>query len=59
MDYTVYAAPLFILAIAIELVYGLRVGRNTYRVNDAVGSLFLGVLSQARKFVTLGIGGYV
>ena len=58
MDYTVYAAPLFILAIAIELVYGLRVGRNTYRVNDAVGSLFLGVLSQARKFVTLGIGGY-
>jgi alkylglycerol monooxygenase len=33
-----------------ELAYGWRRGRNTYRINDAVGSLFLGSLSQARKF---------
>ncbi len=54
-----YAIPFFILAIFLELAWGVLRGRNTYRVNDAVGSLFLGVLSQARRFVTLGIGGYV
>ncbi|NND66010.1 MAG: sterol desaturase family protein [Halioglobus sp.] len=43
----------------VELVYGVAKGRNTYRLNDSVSSLFLGVLSQARRFVTLGIGGYV
>jgi len=59
MDLVVYATPFFILAMVAELVYGLRSGRNTYRVNDAVGSLFLGSLSQARRFVTLGIGGLV
>lgn len=59
MDLVVYAVPFFILAMVLELFWGLRVGRNTYRVNDAVGSLFLGTLSQARKFITLGIGGYV
>ncbi|MFK8042418.1 sterol desaturase family protein [Congregibacter sp.] len=58
MDLVVYAVPLFILAMVFELVWGFRVGRNTYRVNDAVGSLFLGTLSQARKFITLGLGGY-
>lgn len=59
MDLIAYAVPFFVLAIFAELVFGLRVNRNTYRVNDAVSSLFLGTLSQARKFVTLGIGGYV
>jgi sterol desaturase/sphingolipid hydroxylase (fatty acid hydroxylase superfamily) len=59
MDLVVYAVPLFILAMVAELYYGLRRGRNTYRLNDAVGSLFLGTLSQARRFVTLGVGGYV
>ncbi|WOJ93184.1 sterol desaturase family protein [Congregibacter variabilis] len=59
MDLVVYAVPFFILAMVLELLWGLRVGRNTYRVNDAVSSLFLGTLSQARKFVTLGVGGYV
>ncbi len=43
----------------LELAYGHRVGRNTYRLNDSCSSLFLGVLSQARRFVTLGVGGYV
>jgi sterol desaturase/sphingolipid hydroxylase (fatty acid hydroxylase superfamily) len=59
MNLIVYAVPFFILALLVELVYGLWVGRNTYRLNDACGSLFLGVLSQARRFVTLGLGGYV
>jgi alkylglycerol monooxygenase len=59
MDLVAYAVPLFILAMLFELLWGLRIGRNTYRVNDAVGSLFLGTLSQTRKFVVLGVGGYI
>jgi len=59
MDLVVYAIPFFILAMLLELAYGYARGRNTYRLNDSVGSLSLGVLSQARRFVTLGVGGYV
>ena len=59
MDLIVAAVPFFILAIIGELAFGVFTGRNTYRLNDSVGSLFLGVLSQARAFVTLGVGGYV
>lgn len=59
MDLVAYAVPLFILAMLFELLWGLRAGHNTYRVNDAVSSLFLGTLSQTRKFVTLGVGGYI
>jgi sterol desaturase/sphingolipid hydroxylase (fatty acid hydroxylase superfamily) len=59
MDLVVYAVPFFIVAMLAELGYGLKKGCNTFRLNDSVSSLFLGVLSQARRFVTLGIGGYV
>jgi len=46
MNLIVYAVPFFILAIVVELVYGLAKQRNTYRLNDSASSLFLGVLSQ-------------
>jgi len=59
MSLVPYAIPLFVAAILLELCYGLRRGHNTYRLNDSVSSLSLGVLSQARRFVTLGVGGYV
>ncbi len=59
MDLIVYAVPFFILAIILEWLYGLARHRNTYRLSDSISSLFLGVLSQARRFVTLGLGGYV
>jgi sterol desaturase/sphingolipid hydroxylase (fatty acid hydroxylase superfamily) len=55
----VYAVPFFILAIILEWLYGMARHRNTFRLSDSVSSLFLGVLSQARRFVTLGVGGYV
>ncbi len=58
MDLVAYALPFFVLAIVVELAYGLIKQRNTYRLNDSVSSLFLGVLSQARRIVTLGVGGY-
>ncbi|MEZ5503936.1 MAG: sterol desaturase family protein [Halioglobus sp.] len=59
MDLVVYAVPFFILAIVLEWGYGLVKHHNTYRLNDSVSSLSLGVLSQAQRFVTLGMGGYV
>ncbi len=59
MDLVVYAVPLFIVAMLVELGYGIAKKRNTYRLSDSVSSLFLGTLSQARRFVTLGVGGYV
>ena len=59
MDLVVYAVPLFVLAIFTELIYGVVRGRNTYRLNDAAGSLFMGTLSQARRFAAVGVGGYV
>jgi alkylglycerol monooxygenase len=59
MNIVVYAVPFFVLAIIVELAYGWIKHRNTYRLNDSVSSLFLGVLSQARRFVTLGVGGVI
>jgi sterol desaturase/sphingolipid hydroxylase (fatty acid hydroxylase superfamily) len=59
MNLVVYATPFFILAMVLELAYGVLKQRNTYRLNDSISSLFLGVLSQARRFVTLGIGSYI
>jgi alkylglycerol monooxygenase len=47
----VYATPVFILLIAIELTWSLYqerrgTGRNTYRLADAINSLSLGMMSQ-------------
>ena len=42
----VLATPVFLLLIALEYAVGRARGRNTYRLNDALSSLGLGVLSQ-------------
>ncbi len=42
----VLATPVFLLLIAVELAVGLRRGRNTYRWNDALNSVGLGIMSQ-------------
>lgn len=47
----VLATPVFFLAMGIEFIYGYvrqrrGTGRNTYRLNDALNSVSLGVLSQ-------------
>lgn len=39
--------PVFALLIAAEWLYGWKIGRLTYRLNDAVSSLSQGLLSQA------------
>ena len=42
----VLATPVFLLLIAIEFAVGLRRGHNTYRLNDALNSIGLGIMSQ-------------
>jgi sterol desaturase/sphingolipid hydroxylase (fatty acid hydroxylase superfamily) len=42
----VLATPVFLLLIGIELLVGLKRGRNTYRLNDALNSIGLGIMSQ-------------
>src|SRR5687768_11504378 len=42
----VLATPVFLLMIGIEFLVGLKRGRNTYRLNDAMNSIGLGIVSQ-------------
>ena len=50
---------LFLLAILLELTYGFLKKNNTYRLNDAISSLFMGSLRTANKLIFIGLGGYV
>ena len=59
MDYITYAVPFFLLALLIELVYGIAINRNTYRLNDAISNLFMGTLRTANKLIIIGAAGYV
>ena len=59
MDYVVYAVPFFLVAIVLEISYGIFKNNNTYRLNDAVSSLFMGSLRTLNKLVVIGFGGYV
>jgi sterol desaturase/sphingolipid hydroxylase (fatty acid hydroxylase superfamily) len=55
----VLATPVFLLLIAIEWAVGRKRGRNTYRLNDALNSIGLGMLSQIvnlfTKLLMLGV----
>jgi len=56
----VLATPVFLLLIGLEFWFGLRRGRNTYRLGDALSSIGLGMLSQLTGLFTalLTIGIY-
>ena len=49
-----YAIPVFLLLIIIEFIYGVMKGNNNYRLNDALTSLSLGLIS--RFIPLLGLG---
>jgi sterol desaturase/sphingolipid hydroxylase (fatty acid hydroxylase superfamily) len=50
----VLATPVFLALIALEFFVGRRRGRDTYRLNDALNSIGLGIMSQLTGlFVTL------
>jgi sterol desaturase/sphingolipid hydroxylase (fatty acid hydroxylase superfamily) len=55
----ILATPVFLLLIAIEFIVGARRRRNTYRLNDALSSIGLGVMSEVvgvfTKLVVVGI----
>ena len=55
----VLATPVFLLLIVIEFLVGLKRGNNTYRLNDALNSIALGIMSQLvgvfTVLLTLGI----
>jgi alkylglycerol monooxygenase len=48
----VLATPVFFVLIAVEFAWGWRKGRNTYRLNDAINSITLGMLSQITAVLT-------
>lgn len=48
----VLATPVFLLLIALEYAWGVARGRNTYRLNDAISSIGLGMLSQISAVFT-------
>ncbi len=59
MDYITYAVPFFLLALLIELLYGIAINKNTYRLNDAISNLFMGTLRTSNKLIIIGAAGYV
>jgi alkylglycerol monooxygenase len=61
LNVIVYAIPVFLALMAAEFGIGLALGRNVYRLNDAVGSLTAGILSQISSVFTvaLSVGVYV
>jgi alkylglycerol monooxygenase len=59
MNYVEIAIPFFILAIALEYLYGRAVKRQTYRLNDTVNSLTVGVLSRLVDILRLSVSAVV
>ena len=48
----VLATPVFLALIALELAWGWKKKRNTYRLADAINSISLGMLSETTKVFT-------
>ena len=40
------AIPVFFLLIIVEYIYGRMIGKNTYRLNDTVTSITIGMISR-------------
>ena len=56
MNFVPYAVPVFLVLIVLEFCWGWLQGNNTYRLNDSLNSLSLGLLSVATKFIFLSVG---
>ena len=50
-----FAIPVFFLLIVIEYFYGKYIGKNTYRLNDTVTSIALGMISRFPTMLNLGV----
>ena len=49
------AIPVFFLLIIIEYIYGKIIGKNTYRLNDTVTSITIGMISRFPTMLNLGV----
>ncbi len=59
MNYVQAAIPFFILAMAVEFLYGQWKGQQTYRLNDTLNSLQMGIISRLMGLLRLGFSGIV
>ena len=59
MNYVQLAIPFFILAMLLEFFFGVVSKRQTYRLNDTVNSLQMGVLSRLVGVLRLGFSAVV
>ena len=49
------AIPVFFLLIIVEYVYGRMIGKNTYRLNDTITSITIGMISRFPTMLNLGV----
>ena len=49
------AVPAFFVLIIIEYFYGLFIGKNTYRLNDTLTSISLGMISRFPVMLNFGV----
>ena len=49
------AVPAFFVLIVIEYFYGIFIGKNTYRLNDTLTSISLGMISRFPVMLNLGV----
>ena len=49
------AIPVFFFLIIVEYIYGRIIGKNTYRLNDTVTSITIGMISRFPTMLNLGV----
>lgn len=59
MDFVMFAIPFFVILMAAEFLWGHYRGKQTYRLNDTVNSLSMGLLSRVVELVRFGSAAYV
>ena len=50
-----FAIPAFFLLIIVEYFYGKYIGKNTYRLNDTITSITIGMISRFPTMLNLGV----
>ena len=53
------AIPLFFLMAFIEFLWGIKIGKNNYRINDAFTGVALGLISRFPTILNIGFQGVV
>ena len=54
-----FAVPVFLFLIVVEYFYGLKAGKNNYKLSDTFTSLGLGLISRFPTMLNLGFQGIV